>query len=164
MKDDVFFEETQSYATNYETERNKPMPSYNHGSIQANLIFLLKLNYGKKYRPISELSLSLNDWFSVPDICLFKWKKLDTKNDTVKTVEPPLCAVEILSPTQSLTELLIKARNYFEFGVKSCWIVLPGLDNIYVFSAADDYSMFKKGEVLQDEVMGIELEVNLIFE
>jgi len=163
MKDDVFFEETQTYATKYETERRKPMPSYNHGSIQANLIIELAA-YKKKYRPISELSLSLNEWISVPDVSLFKWKKLDTKNDDIKTTEPPLCAIEILSPTQSLTELLVKARNYFEYGVKSCWIVLPGLDNIYVFSTAEDYLIFKKGEILKDEMMGIEIEVSPVFE
>lgn len=162
MKDDVFFEETQPHTTNYETERRKPMPSYNHGSIQANLIIELAA-FKKKYRPVSELSLSLNDWVSVPDISLFPWKKLDTKNDTIKTKEPPLCAIEILSPTQSLTELLIKAHNYFEFGVKSCWIVLPGVDNVYVFSDTDNYSIFKKGETLKDDFLKIEIDVSQIF-
>lgn len=150
--------------TDYETERNKPLPSFNHGSIQTNVGFLIKLNYGKKYRAVSELSLELSDWPSVPDVSLYPWKKLDTRHDQIKVSEPPLCVMEILSPTQSLTDLLVKARNYFEHGVQSCWLVLPELDNVYVFSSPDEYEIFKTGETLQDPKIGIEVEVDKIFE
>jgi len=165
MKDDVFFEETQStHTTNtYETTRNKPMPSYNHGSIQANLIFLIKLGYDEKYRPVSELTLNLDDWLSVPDISIYPFEVLDTDNDTIKTTIPPLCAIEILSPTQSLTELLFKARTYFEKEVKSCWLVLPGVNNIYVFSSAKEYEIFKMNETLVDEKLNIKIEMAKVF-
>ncbi len=72
--------------------------------------------------------------------------------------------MEILSPTQSLTDLLVKARNYFEYGVQSCWLILPELDNVYVFSSPDEYEIFKTGETLHDPKMGIEVEVDKIFE
>lgn len=32
--------------------------------------------------------------------------------------EPPLCVIEIISPSQSLNELTAKAREYFKHGVK----------------------------------------------
>ncbi len=164
MKDDVFIDESQTEFTDYEKERNKPMPSLNHGSIQTNLGFLIKLNYGDIYRAVSELHLELSEWPSVPDISLIPWKKLDTKNDIIKVSEPPLCVMEILSPTQSFAELLTKAQNYFKHDVQSCWIVLPGVDNIYVFSSPDDYEIFKSGETLQDEKMNIQIEVAKVFE
>ena len=150
--------------SDYETERFKPMPSFNHGSIQTNLGFLLKLNYGKTYRAVSELALILADWPSVPDICLYPWKKLDFRNDQTKVSEPPLCVIEILSPTQSLADMMSKAYGYFEHGVQSCWIVLPELNNVYVFSSPDAYEIFKIGETLRDEKMGIEVEVERVFE
>lgn len=149
--------------TDYETERNKPMPSFNHGSIQANLIIELAA-FREKYRAVSELSLELSDWPSVPDVSLYPWKKLDTRHDQIKVSEPPLCVMEILSPTQSLTDLLVKARNYFKHGVQSCWLVLPELDNVYVFSSPDEYEIFKTGETLLDPKMGIELKVDKVFE
>ncbi|MCB0519141.1 MAG: Uma2 family endonuclease [Lewinellaceae bacterium] len=155
---------TEEYkATDYETERNKPMPSFNHGSIQANLIILLAA-FRSKYRPVSELSLELSDWPSVPDVSLYPWKELDTMHDQIKVSEPPLCVMEILSPTQSLADLLAKAHSYFGHGVQSCWLVLPGLDNVYVFSSPDEYEIFKMGEKLQDKKLGIEFDVNGIFE
>jgi len=172
MKDDVVLEETQTQVepqpqtafTKYEKERNKPMPSLNHGCIQANLLFLMKLNYDKKYRAVSELSLELSEWPSVPDISLIPWKEMDTMNDRVKVSEPPLCVMEILSPPQSFNELHTKARSYFEHGVKSCWIVLPGVDNVYVFSTPDEYDIFKSGETLEDRKMDIKIEVAKFFE
>lgn len=165
MQDDVFFEETQSTdtETNYETSRNKPMPSYNHGSIQANIIIQIGKLYDEKYRPVSELTLKLNDWISVPDISIYPFEMLDTDNDSIKTTTPPLCAIEILSPKQSLSDLLLKARTYFEKEVKSCWLVLPGVNNIYVFSNAKEYEIFKTGETLFDQSLDMKIEVSRVF-
>ena len=149
--------------TDYEIERNKPMPSFNHGSIQANLIMEFA-QYRQRYRVVSELNLNLLDWPSVPDLCLYPYKALDTRSDTIKMTEPPLCAIEILSPTQSIGDLLAKANQYFQHGVQSCWIVLPGLDNIYVFSSSDTYEIFRVHETLKDEKTGISFPVRPVFE
>lgn len=116
----------------YEIERKKPMPSFNHGAIQANLIVMLA-TFGKKYRVVSELSLDLSHWVSVPDLSIYPKRPLDVKNDIITMTEPPLCAIEIISPTQPLNDLVAKARAYFTHGVRSCWIVIPALENIYVF-------------------------------
>ncbi len=148
--------------SDYETERNKPMPSFNHGSIQANLIALLFVY--KNYRLISELSLDLADWPSVPDISIYPKRPLDFKNDLIKVKEAPLCVVEIISPTQSLTELTDKAREYFAHGVKSCWLVLLPLTTICVFSSPDDCMYFRADQTLVDKVLGIELPLKEVFE
>lgn len=147
----------------YEVERNKPMPSLNHGLIQANLIFALQLNYREKYSIASELSLDLSGWESVPDICLFPKRAINPRQDIVTVTEPPLCAIEIISPSQSINELASKAEKYFQYGVKSCWIVIPALQNIYVFSAPDSYEMFKASESLFDNTLGIELPLKEVF-
>lgn len=148
----------------YVTERGKPMPSFNHGSIQANLIVLLGTHYKKRYRTVSELSLNLSDWPSVPDISLYQRVPLDLQNDVVATTEPPLCAIEIISPSQSLSELTAKARQYFAHGVKSCWLVLPPLGNIYVYSSPGKYQIFRDYETLHDTVLDIEIPLEEVFE
>ena len=162
MLKDNFAEEHN--VSEYETTRNKPMPSLNHSVIQANLVFLLKLNYDKTYLVTSELSLELSEWPSVPDISLLPLKKMDYWNDQIKVVEPPLCVIEILSPSQSITDMIKKAKNYFEHGVQSCWLVIPGLNNIYVFTSPEEYEMYKVGEMLFDKKMDIKLEVGKVFE
>ena len=164
MKDVLIAQETQVAIHDYVTERNKPMPSLNHAKIQANIIFLMMLHYKKIFTVVSELSFDLSDWVSVPDVSLLPLTKYDAKNDQIKVLEPPLCTVEILSPTQSLSELVAKSRSYFEKDVKSCWIVFPELENVYVFSSPDNYKIFVKGDILKDEIMQIELNINEIFE
>jgi Uma2 family endonuclease len=148
--------------SDYELERNKPMPSLNHGSTQANLIALL--HFYKSYRVVSELSLDLHNWASVPDLCIYPKRPLDFKNDQVKVKEPPLCVVEIVSPGQSLQLLTDKARDYFEHGVKSCWLVLLPLTTICVFSSPDDYTFYRAHETLRDETLDISLPLKEVFE
>ncbi|HRI61915.1 MAG TPA: Uma2 family endonuclease [Saprospiraceae bacterium] len=156
--------ETTSESLDYVTERGKPMPSLNHGTVQANLIGELRNRFKTRYRVISELSLDLFDWPSVPDISLYPRMPLDLNNDVVAMTEPPLCTIEIISPTQSLNELTTKARHYFAHGVKSCWLVLLPLGNIYVYSNPDEYQIFRAHETLRDIVLDIEIPLQEVFE
>lgn len=139
------------------------MPSLNHGLIQANLIFAIKLDYKDKYSVVSELSLDLSGWEAVPDVCILPKMTLDPRQDVVTVKDPPLCAIEIISPSQSVNELIVKAEKYFQYGVKSCWIVIPALQNIYVFSSPDDYEMYKVSETLSDPALEIELDLEEVF-
>lgn len=148
----------------YVTERGKPMPSLNHGTVQANLIGELRNRSKTHYRIVSELSLDLSDWPSVPDISLYPKTPLDLHNDVVAMTEPPLCTIEIISPSQSLNDLTDKARHYFAHGVKSCWLVLLPLGNIYVYSGPDDYQIFRANETLRDTVLDIEIPLQEVFE
>ncbi len=148
----------------YEIERNKPMPSLNHSIIQANLITEINMQYRKRYRVASELSLDLADWPSVPDVCLYTWRPLELRNDVIEMTEPPLCTIEIISPSQSVNDLTAKAYNYFAHGVKSCWIVIPPLASIYVFSSPDDYEIFRAKDTLQDTVLGLRIPLKEVFE
>jgi Uma2 family endonuclease len=148
----------------YETERNKPMPSWNHSIIQANLISEFNALYRKKYRIASELSLDLKNWPSVPDLSVYPKAPLDLHNDVIAMTEPPLCIVEIISPTQSLNELVQKANQYFSHGVRSCWLVFLPLANIYVFSAPNVYQIYRSNEVLVDTVLNIELPLDEVFQ
>lgn len=164
-KDDAIQETVIQYSdANYETERNKPMPSFNHSAIQTNLSFLIKSNYRKKYRALSEPTFELSEWKSVPDIAIIPWNKLNTEEDQIKVTKAPLGVIEILSPKQSFNELLDKAKTYFKHGVNSCWIILPRIDNVYVFSAPREYEIFKINETLEDKKLKIKLKVEEIFE
>ncbi len=147
----------------YELERGKPMPSKLHGHVQLKLGTALDNSYGDRFSLFSELTLDLNQWDSVPDISIFPKMELDYSKDEIKVTEPPLCAIEILSPSQSMQELISKARKYFSYGVKSCWLVIPGLKNIYVFSSPNDYQIFRDTETLHDPVIDVRLELSKVF-
>ncbi len=88
----------------YELERGKPLPSRNHGIVQANLI--LAMGQNKAFRPISELTLNLGEKPDpVPDLCVFRREAVDFSRDEVRVSEPPLVVVEIASPTQGTFEI-----------------------------------------------------------
>ena len=147
----------------YVLERNKPLPSYNHGIIQANLICEIGLKYRSIFSLCSELDLELSGWKTVPDICIFPKSDMDLRNDVIIVKQPPLCAIEILSPSQSLNELTTKAKKYFEHGVQSCWIVLPSVANIYVYSSPTDYDIFRSTETLLDKKLDISFPLEEVF-
>ena len=150
--------------SDYETERHKPMPSLNHSIIQANLCAELRNRYKKVYTIASELSLDLSDWPSVPDISVFPKASMDLQKDVIAMSTPPICVIEITSPSQSLSEMVSKARAYFEHGVQSCWIVLLPLGNIYVFSAPNEYEIYRSNQVLRDSMLDVEIPLGEVFE
>ncbi len=147
----------------YELERGKPMPSKLHGYIQSKLIAALEFGYGEQYTLFSELSLDLSTWESVPDISIFPKMEIDYSEDETKVTKPPLCAIQILTSAQSLQDLINKAKKYFSYGVKSCWLVIPGLKNVYVFSSPEDYQIFRDTQTLNDPAIGVELELAKVF-
>lgn len=149
--------------SDYEIERNKHTPNIIHGAIQATLTFLLRTNYGNKFLFISELSLDSTPP-STPDLCIYPKRKLDVRSVAAKEKTPPLTTIEILSPSQSVNELMHKAWDiYFPLGVQSAWIVVPELKGIHIV-LPDDTNFFFNTGMLQDPATGIEMPVERVFE
>lgn len=141
------------------------MGSYNHSIIQVNLAFLLK-QLGK-YSVGTELSLDLSgidlSKFDIhakeeikPDVCIYPKRGLSRPDDILKMSEMPLLAVEVVSPKQSIYDIVQKFKVYFELGIKSCWLVEPSLEVVTVYSAIDKHKNFVSGDVV-DETLEIRL-------
>jgi Uma2 family endonuclease len=156
-------ETVEETLSEYEIERKKPIPSLIHGIVQANLIFEIKLRYRTIYTVPSELNLALSDWDSVPDVCIYPKMEINVQRDVIAMTEPPLAVIEILSPTQSLQTLVDKAHKYFSLGVQSCWLVLPSLKNIYVFSDQENYEIYRESETLVDNKLNISFPLTDVF-
>lgn len=150
--------------SDYEIERHKPMPSKNHALLQDNISFALNLSYRKEYSILPEIALGTPGKGSVPDLAIYPKLSLDVRNDVTRLSEPPLVTVEILSPEQNLQDLIDKTYRYFEFGVKSCWIVLPSLKTIIVYSGPDTFDYVKANATLKDPGTGFELNLSKVFE
>lgn len=149
--------------SDYEIERNKPMPNRIHGTVQAQINFLLKVAYSDKFQFPNELSLASSPP-STPDICIYPKKKLDIRTVEAKEQEVPLTTIEIISPSQSINELMHKAWDiYFPLGVRSAWIVIPEFKAIQVVLPNDEKHYFDSG-ILTDPATGIQLDVEKVFE
>ena len=149
--------------SDYEIERGKPMPSLNHGLIQGNAHFAFMLRYRDKFSFPTETSLELDGWPSTPDILIFPPIKINLRSDRIRVTEPPLGVVEILSPTQSLNDLVDKADRYIEKGVKSCWIIIPSLGGVAIYSEPGKYEFFNENDTAHDRVLGLEVPVGELF-
>jgi Uma2 family endonuclease len=115
---------------------------------------------GNQFSLFSELTLDLNQWDS-PDLSIFPKMELDCFKDEITAL--PRCAIEILSPSEGMQEFISKARKYFGYGVKSCWSVISGLKNIYVFWGSTDYQIFRNTQTLYDSMIEVRLELAKVF-
>lgn len=70
--------------------------------------------------------------FRVPDV-LVTW--IEDKFERYVT-HPPLIAIEILSPEDTLTAMRSKAAEYKEFGIENVWIIDPELRIVYRYANA----------------------------
>lgn len=149
--------------SDYETERGKPMPSKLHSVITQRLTVFLVNRYGDKFEILPELTLDTPGERTTPDIAICEPEAIDFSKDEVKRKEPPLATIEILSPTQILQTLLDKTNEYFSFGVKSCWVILPTLKTIYVYSAPYQFEVFSPGDEVFDAKLDIRLPIDTLF-
>lgn len=110
-----------------------------------------------------ELSLKISPKDKVPDLAIYKKLEFTPGLDEVKVKEMPLGVIEILAPSQSMSELISKSRKYFDAGIKSYWLVLPDVLTVYVYKAPGDFEVFSKKEILKDRQLGIELDLGEVF-
>jgi Uma2 family endonuclease len=141
----------------------KKEKSLNTSKIQARIWIALHQKYASVFDILLNVDIQINEWSATPDVAVFPIQPTDFQHDVIKLDIAPLCAIEILSPTQILDDLIEKSEGYFLKGAKSYWLVMPRLENIYVFEQPYNYTIFRKNDILKDENLGIELDLKLIF-
>ena len=147
------------------------MGSFNHSYLQTRIGSLL--DRYDAYIPFTELTLDVSsapfDEVGIrpqkamePDVCLYPYRTLNFRTDTLRMTEMPLLAVEIVSPVQGMLEIMDKFRVYFALGVKSCWLVLPTIQSVTVFTSPDDSTTHDSGDLV-DPNLNITLPIHAIF-
>lgn len=117
--------------------------------------------FGERFRILPEVSLDLPVKDRIPDLAIYPM--MDYGEEEIKMTEIPLCAVEILSPTQTHADLNEKRKQYFAAGVKSYWLVFPDLKSVYVFRNPEDYDVFTRQDILKDKVLDVEIDLKEVF-
>ncbi|RKZ43880.1 MAG: hypothetical protein DRR16_29295 [Candidatus Parabeggiatoa sp. nov. 3] len=153
------------------------MGSLNHSTVQSNLAGWLKFKCDKKLAVMTELSLDISQYdlseyrLDVkdelkPDVCAYinPPKIPATEDDLLRVSQMPDLAIEILSPRQAISYLIRKVKAYFELGVKSCWLVVPSMSAINIYSQPNQHKTFGLSETyLIDQVMDIQLPIQDVF-
>lgn len=154
--------ETTRELTSYEQGRDKPLPSLNHGQLQFLLSGAL-LPYRNDFTIASELTLELGDLRVTPDLCVYPKLDIDYQRDVIRMTDPPLLAIEILSPTQSQQEVVNRIHGMLDAGVESCWLVQPATESITIFTG-DEKPATVSTDMLRDPATDIEVDLTDIFE
>ena len=146
----------------YEIERGKPMPSKNHSRLQARLSKELLVSYEDQYDVRSEQSLAAPNPPLVPDLSIFPAEVSNWQQDEVKESDVPLTVIEIVSPSQSDSELTEKANDYFAAGTKSYWLVQPLFRTVVILQPNADELVFHN-DLLTDPTNGISIDLKKVF-
>jgi Uma2 family endonuclease len=136
-------------------------PSLYHSAIAINIGG--ELVKQKEFRAHSELTVVIDGADYQPDISVYKRKKLHfiSEQDEPKTEELPLLAIEIVSPSQTMNELIKKAEFYVGSGVPSIWIVHLQPHSITVKTQSET-NIYHEG-ILKD-ITGIKVDLGVVFE
>jgi Uma2 family endonuclease len=136
--------------------------SRNHAYLQT--ILSAELYNLDQFTVYAELSLDIAGKEYKPDIALYPLEQgVDTfLTDILRMTEMPLCAIEILSPRQFMESILEKFKIYFSAGIQSCWLVIPNVRTVFVYSELEMVQSFSSGEVV-DKKLNIRLPLAKIF-
>jgi Uma2 family endonuclease len=163
-------------------EENMDMPSKKHSRAQTNITGLLynderfttfvELSLDASSIDLSQFGLKAKDEL-VSDVCVYIEPPPDQEEDElgfdeIRVTKIPDLAIEVLSPRQVITDLLFKIKAYFALGVKSCWLVMPSIQVIKVYSQSGTKTVAKTFEPQRDtevvdEVMDIRLPIQKVF-
>ncbi len=150
-----------TYSEKYEQERGKPMPSFNHYYVQSQLQFALHEACGDRFLVGGELSLATEP-SETPDLSICQFRDPDWLHDEMRASDPPIAVVEVLSPSQSVDEIIPKIETYFRFGIISVWLVQPPLKQVAVFTPDMEPQVFVEGNVI-DPTLGVSVALEKIF-
>lgn len=119
--------------------------------------------FDNEYDTFPELELKLNGKPVKPDISVFPNLPEDWSTDVIFFTEPPIIAIEVLSPKQALSEITDKVNTiYFPAGVKSVWIIVPLLQTVFIRTPDGGKWTFTEG-IIKDPVTGFDIPFDKIF-
>ena len=111
-----------------------PHPAKTHQNISGKLYF--EMRNALKHtncKPLQEVDLALNHDIMVPDIMVLCNDNMQGTRQTT----PPLIVVEIVSPSSSGRDYMLKRLKYQQLGIEEYWIVSPEEKCIWVIHYAE---------------------------
>lgn len=142
-----------------EQEEEKAMPSLNHSVICLRIIRQLIEN--PNLEPLPELTLDIDKGIT-PDISVYPKEQIkpNFSRDITKFPKMPMLAIEVISASQNIQDLLIKADILVEKGVKTVWTIEPFTNTIFV-TTKDGEEKFTNQTI---ESEGIKVDFKKIFD
>jgi Uma2 family endonuclease len=99
------------------------MGTEDHSDVSIRLLVaLVRTQAGGEYKVGNQISIRHGDEVRIPDAAVYR---RGARLYRGILDEPPMLCVEIVSPSQSPSELFAKCETYDAWGVPYCWVVDP---------------------------------------
>lgn len=145
-----------------QTQDTTTMSSWNHATVAYQTTKALS-RYDDEYSICPELELELTTGRAKPDISVYHRRPANRNRDIIRMAEPPLIAIEILSPKQALSDITDKTFDVLlPAGVQAVWLLIPALRAITVYTANQPEYTITTGPV-RDVATGIEVSVDEVY-
>ena len=139
--------------------QSEDIMSVNHSKLIHRVSVALD-RYEPTYDILPELELELTTGKCKPDVAIYKNLSTNWFNDLIYYNQPPITAIEILSPKQGVTDLTDKAfKLYFPAGVQTVWLVVPML-HICQILLPDGTQLTWPNGTMKDPVTQMELNID----
>lgn len=137
----------------------KEMLSLNHSIICNRLLRQLFTNDNIEALP--ELTLDIDKGIT-PDLSIYPREQIkpNFSRDITKFSKMPILAIEVISASQNIQDLLIKADMLIEKGVQTVWTIEPFTNTIFV-TTKDGEKKFTN-QIIESE--GIKIDFKKIFD
>jgi Uma2 family endonuclease len=104
-----------------------------------------------------------------PDVAFVSYGRWPRQHALGGTNAAPVCpelAVEVVSPTDAVHDLLAKVHEYFAVGVLLVWVVLPNVRQVYVYESPTAVRILTEADELDGGTVlpGFRLPVRELFE
>ena len=106
-------------------------PSLNHSYLCKKII--VAIEQSEQWEAWPELALNIEGGL-VPDIAIYRKGliKPDFAEDKIRCEVLPQLVIEIVSPSQAVHDLMIKARKFLAAGIPAVWTVEPYGAVVYI--------------------------------
>lgn len=143
----------------------KPMPQGEHSRIQGKLVSVINnITESEKIAyAFPELRCNIETRSIVPDVVVFEWGRIpltETGKIANRVNTYPDWCIEILSPEQSLTQVLEKLLFCSQVGTQLGWLINSEEEIIFVVFREQKVQAFKKVDLLP-VLEGIELKLTV---
>ena len=117
-----------------------------------------------QFSVFANLTITIADTDYIPDICVYPKLAINFfEPDEIRMTNLPVMAVEIVSPTQTIQEVLDKFPIYFQAGIRSCWLVVPQTKTVAVYTAPTDAQVVSMTGDVVDSTLNIRVPLDQIF-
>lgn len=142
--------------------------SRRHGRISINIIRYLDPqiydnNLGELYT--AETSFKVGDRVLKPDVAFISYERLIGDEDKGLPIPPDL-AIEVVSPSDTKSQVELKALAYLDAGTRCVWVLEPVSQTVTVYKSETDIKTLTRDDTLtgDDVVPGFSCPVELLFE